>query len=1544
MATNTGGGTTASFSNTPQAKDDSYIFTEQQLFAAPSIYNLSTRTISLNVMSNDLGGNAKSLYSIDDGGTGAMTDLLQSNVTTSWEQTADGNWIRINAGLIEYRIDDGSHTAGSARDVDTLNQGETINDSFVYAIRMANGTLSEARVTISITGTNDGPVAHADTATTGENQCVLVDVLANDTDVDIGHVFTLTSVDALPAGQGTVTIQNNQLKFDPGTDFDHLAQGATATVIVHYTMSDEWGATSTSTATITVTGVNDAPVASDDTGAGNEDALITGTLAGDVTDVDDGATQSFSVVGAPPAGFTLNPNGSWSLDATNTAYQHLAQGATTDVIVTYQVSDGLGGTDTATLTITVTGVNDTPQVAAALTSSADEGTSSYGLDLLDGASDPDDGETATLTVTNVSYQVDGGSSSPTAPSGVSLAGSTLTVDPSDPSFNHLAVGDHTTITVTYDVTDAQGAVIQQTETVTINGTNDGPVVSGTNSVTTNEDSASTAVTIGASDPDDGDSLAYSVKTGDEPAHGDVSFDQAAGTFVYTPDGNFNGDDSFTILVSDGNGGTAEQVVSVTVNSVNDDPTLAPVAAGSVSEIDQLPTVSASGVSGTLVGADVDGDTLTYGIQGGSASGVNLVSLLGTYGTLTVNTATGAYSYAPNAAAIDPLDTGENPTDSFTVTVSDGHGGTGTQTYTVNVHGGDDTPTLDAVISGSITELANSTTENSSGLSGTLVGHDVDVETLTYGIQGGTVHPDGTVTLAGTYGTLTVDIATGSYHYDPNTTAIEALNAGQNPQDQFTVTVSDGDAPLGTQIYTVNLTGADEAPADIAPDAHDDNWVLSDTAIPSGTIRADWLLTNDTDIDGPQLFVSSVTGLPSWLTANFVGGHLTSFNVVGTAVAGNYTFSYTLSDGTLTDTAQVTLTVLNTTDAGSGDTFTLDGNDFSWVDLQSGPDTINGDLILNGNAGTDIFIGNNGNDKLNGGAGNDQLFGNENTDTLNGGTGDDFLDGGNGNDTLTGGAGNDVFVLSSVNASNIDTITDYSHSAGNLDLINITQVLSVAASTNVIAGGFLRVTTTGLVQIDTSGGGDNWQSVGNVNVAAGLTYNIQYLSGGIATTVTVTPSAPPIGIDLNHDGLVSFIGTDAGTTFDYGYGKVATAWVGPQDGILVRDANGDGKAQANEIVFSTGGSDLQGLARYDSNDDGQISSADAAFSQFAVWQDANSNGVVDAGEMKGLTALGITSISLSSDGIGYSAAGGDVSVVGTGSVTYADGLTGVLADAVFATGAKVADEQLRATATMTSSTPLLGAIAAAGLMAIPAHAEAQLTSLQAEGWTSHSVPLATQALTAESAQANHALSGEQRIAIPEVASHSAVHTEVAHTLPATDQPFASVHEPVQQVTELLQGTAETARAEVFAHADAAPAVSAEMLQAAMAGVAQQAADKSAAQGDSAAAVTADVGHVLADALAGGSDGKPDIESLLHAIVGGGHGAADVGHALAAVGPMVNEAFSPSHVMMPLAEEMAAHIAAITPPAYVKASKKGAAPTERPLPCSALARSSTSSETP
>jgi len=125
-------------------------------------------------------------------------------------------------------------------------------------------------------------------------------------------------------------------------------------------------------------------------------------------------------------------------------------------------------------------------------------------------------------------------------------------------------------------------------------------------------------------------------------------------------------------------------------------------------------------------------------------------------------------------------------------------------------------------------------------------------------------------------------------------------------------------------------------------------------------------------------------------------------------------------------------------------------------------------------------------------------------------------------------------------------------------------------------------------------------------------------------------------------------------------------VAGNDGILVRDGNHDGQVSANEMVFSTGGSDLEGLAVYDSNHDGQLNSADAGFADFAVWQDANRNGHVDSGELHSLADEKIAGISLSSDGHSYVTADGDVTVVGTGSFTRTDGSTGLLADSVFAT--------------------------------------------------------------------------------------------------------------------------------------------------------------------------------------------------------------------------------------------------------------------------------------
>ena len=96
---------------------------------------------------------------------------------------------------------------------------------------------------------------------------------------------------------------------------------------------------------------------------------------------------------------------------------------------------------------------------------------------------------------------------------------------------------------------------------------------------------------------------------------------------------------------------------------------------------------------------------------------------GTYGTLKVNTTTGAYEYVKDDAAIEALDDGDTPSDVFTVTVSDSDGPAVTQTYTVNLTGADDAPTLGAVTSGSIAEDDQASTTTDSGLTGTLVGDD-----------------------------------------------------------------------------------------------------------------------------------------------------------------------------------------------------------------------------------------------------------------------------------------------------------------------------------------------------------------------------------------------------------------------------------------------------------------------------------------------------------------------------------------------------------------------------------------------------------------------------------------------------------------------------------------------------------------------------------------------------------------------------------------------------------------------------------------------------
>jgi hypothetical protein len=173
-----------------------------------------------------------------------------------------------------------------------------------------------------------------------------------------------------------------------------------------------------------------------------------------------------------------------------------------------------------------------------------------------------------------------------------------------------------------------------------------------------------------------------------------------------------------------------------------------------------------------------------------------------------------------------------------------------------------------------------------------------------------------------------------------------------------------------------------------------------------------------------------------------------------------------------------------------------------------------------------------------------------------------------------------------------------------------------------------------------------------------------LAGNFAVQV-LRNAVGPVVLDLNRDGSLSY----SHVTMDVnGDGRLdQTAWAGAQDGVLVWDKNGDGVVRdASQYAFTQygGQTDLQGLAAgFDSNGDGVFDAADAKFAEFAVWQDANQNGVSEAGEVRSLADLGITSINLVSDGVQRTPADG-VTEAGRSTALAVDGSTVLVGDVSF----------------------------------------------------------------------------------------------------------------------------------------------------------------------------------------------------------------------------------------------------------------------------------------
>ncbi|EJM83814.1 VCBS repeat-containing protein, partial [Pseudomonas sp. GM74] len=402
--TTTSGGTVTSFSNTPQAKDDVFTTTDNLL-----------GVVFWDVMSNDLGGNAKTLWSLDNADsfstatkTYAPADLLTQDTAraeaTSSDTSLNGAKIWITSdGKVGY--DAATFTTAFKAQLQALSAGEFLTDSFTYAMRLGNGTLSWATATVQFSGANDGVTVSlgaqtgtvtedaATTASTTDSLTASGTIAFNDIDLSDTHIatfapaggnttylgtFVLSPVsEAANAADGSVQWTYNL----SNAAAQYLAQGQTVTEIYLVTISDGQGASVTQNVTITITGTNDGPTvtaAEIESGAVTEDGttMASGSFAfGDVDLADDAHVASVSApsgaLGTLVANVSDESTGDaagsvgWTYTLNNSAAQYLAEGQTKTEVFTVTLTDDFGATVTKAVTITITGSNDAPVLSFA---------------------------------------------------------------------------------------------------------------------------------------------------------------------------------------------------------------------------------------------------------------------------------------------------------------------------------------------------------------------------------------------------------------------------------------------------------------------------------------------------------------------------------------------------------------------------------------------------------------------------------------------------------------------------------------------------------------------------------------------------------------------------------------------------------------------------------------------------------------------------------------------------------------------------------------------------------------------------------------------------------------------------------------------------------------------------------------------------------------------------------------------------------------------------------------------------------------------------
>ncbi|MCI9719288.1 tandem-95 repeat protein [Vibrio parahaemolyticus] len=771
-------------------------------------------------------------------------------------------------------------------------------DSFTYIVT-SGGVSESTTVSVDVTPVNDAPVAKDDIATTQEDTAVTIDVLPNDTDVD-GDKLSIQSA-SVPEAQGKVEIVDGKLVFTPAENFNGDAE-------ITYTLTD--GAlTDQATVKVTVNAVNDMPVVESNIAdqALTEDftpyTIDLNTAFSDVDNVDGELTFSVSgnsniQVAIVNGIATITPTADWNGSETLTFTATDPSGESISQTVNFTVAPVA---DIVADSVTV--VEDTPTIIKVLGNDTFEGDDK--VVSLDTNNGPANG--------TVSINPDG----------------SVTYTPND---NY-----HGTDSFTYIVTSG-GVSESTTVNVDVTPVNDAPVAKD-DIATTQEDTAVTIDVLSNDTDVDGDKLSIQSATVPE-AQGKVEI--VDGKLVFTPAENFNGHAEITYTVTDGQL-TDEAKVTVTVNPVNDAPTIKVDAVESITE----DAVSTDTVVATLTVRDTDTpeDQLTVSLENNSNG---YFVLVGNEVKLT-------------QAGVDAVNNDELNLKDLTISasVSDGVNPTANDSDSLVVNRVNDAPTVENAIADQelsedfatyTIDLNDAFKDSDSALNLSVSGNSNVLVSIENGIA--TISPtadwNGSETLTFTatdpsgesisqtvnftvapVADIVADKATvvedtptiikvlgnDTFEGDGKVVSLDTNNGPANgtvsinPDGSVTYTPNDNYVGKDTFTYIVTSGGVSESttvevnvtPVNDAPVAKDDiATTQEDTAV---TID---VLPNDTDVDGDKLSIESVSVPKEQGTVEVVDGKLVftpaeNFN-------GDAEITYTVTDGALTDQATVKVTV------------------------------------------------------------------------------------------------------------------------------------------------------------------------------------------------------------------------------------------------------------------------------------------------------------------------------------------------------------------------------------------------------------------------------------------------------------------------------------------------------------------------------------------------------------------------------------------------------------------------------------------------------------